>query len=259
MVACASYQINLGSEEFAAVDFIFVDSGCPLNYITDSPVSNYFPMLETQHTEPPLRQRRKQARPSELTAAALDLFVERGFAATKLDDIAARAGVSKGTLYLYFASKEQLFKEVIQQGIVPVLDQGEAMLAEYEGDARSLLQAMLLRWWELIGATELAGIPKLMIAESGNFPEVAQYYFENVILRGRGLIRQVLERGIAAKQFRSMDLETSIDVIMAPLLMLTIWRHSLEPSACGQQDPATYLSTHIDLLLNGLLVKEKCK
>jgi len=216
-------------------------------------------MLVTQNSEFPHRQRRKQARPSELTAAALDLFVERGFAATKLDDIANRAGVSKGTLYLYFASKEQLFKAVIQQGIIPVLDQGEEMLAQHEGDARSLLQAMLLRWWELIGATDLAGIPKLMIAESGNFPEVAQYYFENVILRGRSLIRQVLERGVASKEFRAIEIETAIDVIMAPLLMLTIWRHSLEPSSCGQQNPATYLNTHIDLLLNGLLVKEKCK
>jgi hypothetical protein len=136
------------------------------------------------------------------------------------------------------------------------MDQGEEMLAEHEGDARSLLQAMLLRWWELIGATDLAGVPKLMIAEAGNFPEVAQYYFENVILRGRSLIRQVLERGVASKEFRAMEMETAIDVIMAPLLMLTIWRHSLEPSACGKQDPVTYLNTHIDLLLNGLLVKE---
>jgi AcrR family transcriptional regulator len=214
-------------------------------------------MLEVQNTEAPLRHRRKQARPSELTAAALDLFVERGFAATKLEDIAARAGVSKGTLYLYFASKEELFKSVIQQGIIPVIDQGEAMLVEYEGATGPLLQAMLLRWWELIGATELAGIPKLMIAESGNFPEVAQYYFENVIQRGRGLIRAVLERGIAAEQFRIVEIETAIDVIMAPLLMLIIWRYSLEPSTCGNQDPATYLKTHIDLLLNGLLVKEK--
>jgi AcrR family transcriptional regulator len=203
------------------------------------------------------RQRRKEARPAELITAALDLFVERGFAATKLDDIAARAGVSKGTLYLYFASKEQLFKAVIEQGVVPVMDEGEEMLAQHEGDAGSLLQAMLLRWWELVGATHLAGIPKLMISEEGNFPEVAQYYFENIIVRGRGLIRQVLERGIKAEQFRALDIETAIDVIMAPLLMLTIWRSSPKPSDCGQQDPVTYLNTHISLLLNGLVAKEK--
>ncbi len=205
----------------------------------------------------PSRQRRKEARPAELTAAALDLFVERGFTATKLDDIAARAGVSKGTLYLYFASKEELFKAVIQQGILPVLEQGEEMLAQHQGDAASLLEAMLMRWWELVGATHLAGVPKLMISEAGNFPEVAQYYYENVIVRGRGLIRQMLERGIATKQFRVGDIESTIDVILAPQMMLTIWRYSLTPCDCGKQDPQIYLRTHIDLLLNGLRAKEK--
>lgn len=202
--------------------------------------------------EVPVRQRRKEARPAELLAAALDHFVERGFAATKLDDVAAQAGVSKGTLYLYFGSKEALFQAVIQQGILPVLDEGDALLAGHEGDARSLLQTMLLRWWQLIGETRLAGIPKLMISEAGNFPEVAQYYYENVILRGRELMRQVLLRGIAAGEFRAVDVDSAIDVIFSPLLMLTIWRYSLGPCACGQQAPEIYLRTHFDLLLNGL-------
>lgn len=198
------------------------------------------------------RQRRKQARPAELLAAALDHFVERGFAATKLDDVAAQAGVSKGTLYLYFGSKEALFKAVIEQGILPVMAEGEAMLAQHDGDARSLLQALFLRWWELIGATRLGGIPKLMISEAGNFPDVAQYYYENVIVRGRNLMRQVLERGIAAGEFRALDIESTIDVSFAPVLMLTIWRYSLAPCGCGKQEPEIYLRTHLDLLLNGL-------
>lgn len=192
-------------------------------------------------------------------AAALDLFVERGFAATKLDDVARRAGVSKGTLYLYFSSKEALFKAVIQQGILPVLTQSETMLAQHQGDAASLIQAMLLRWWELVGATPLAGIPKLMISEAGNFPEVARYYYEHVILRGRDLLRQALQRGVSTGEFRRLDIESSIDVIFAPVLMLTIWRYSLGPCACGQQDPEIYLNTHINLLLNGLLAEEKNK
>lgn len=205
----------------------------------------------------PARKRRKEARPAELLAAALGLFVERGFAATKLDDIAARAGVSKGTLYLYFTSKEDLFKAVIRQGILPVLEQGEEMLVQHQDDAAALLEAMLMRWWEMVGATDLAGIPKLLISEAGNFPEVAQYYYENVIVRGRGLIRQMLERGIATKQFCVGDIESTIDVILAPQMMLTIWRYSLTPCDCGKQDPKIYLRTHIDLLLNGLRAKEK--
>lgn len=204
----------------------------------------------------PIHQRRKLERPAELLAAALDHFVEHGFAATKLDVVAAQAGVSKGTLYLYFASKEDLFKAVIRQGIFPVLDEGEALLAQHEGDSSTLLQGILLRWWELIGATSLGGIPKLMISEAGNFPEVAQFYYEHVIVRGRNLLRQVLQRGIAAGEFRSVDVEAAIDVSFAPLLMLTVWRYSLAPCGCGRQDPEVYLRTHLDLLLNGLKAVE---
>lgn len=215
-------------------------------------------MKKSSTSESQGRHRRKLSRPAELTAAALVLFVERGFAATKLDDVATRAGVSKGTLYLYFSSKEELFKAVIQQGILPVLEQGEEMLAQHQGDARSLLQAMLMRWWALVGATELGGIPKLMISEAGNFPEVAQYYYENVIVRGRELFKAVLLRGVKTGEFCELDLESAVEVIMAPVLMLIIWSHSMGPCNCGRQEPESYLSTYLDLLLNGLLVKEKC-
>ena len=137
-------------------------------------------MNEKANIEVPLRQRRKEARPAEILAAALDLFVERGFAATKLDDVAARAGVSKGTLYLYFVSKEELFKAVIQQGILPVLEQGEEMLAQHSGDTASLLCDLINRWWKVVGNTKLAGILKLIVSEAGNFPEVARYFHDNV-------------------------------------------------------------------------------
>ncbi|WP_294245268.1 TetR/AcrR family transcriptional regulator [Propionivibrio sp.] len=197
------------------------------------------------------RRRRKDARPSELTAAALELFVEKGFAATRLDDVAARAGVSKGTLYLYFDSKESLFKAVIEEGIVPTLIAAEQQLAEHSGSAIELLRKLLFGWWQQIGGTRLAGVPKLIISESRNFPDVAQYYHDKVIVRGRALIRTVLQRGMVSGEFRTLDVETAIDVIIAPLLMLVIWRFSL--CFCGQEtDPAAYLETHFELLANGL-------
>lgn len=197
------------------------------------------------------RRRRKDARPSELTAAALDLFVEKGFAATRLDDVAARAGVSKGTLYLYFDSKEALFKAVIEEGIVPTLAAAEQRAAGYSGSSIELLRHLLFGWWQEIGGTRLAGVPKLIISESRNFPEVAQYYHDKVIVRGRALLRSALQRGIASGEFRPLDVETAIDVIIAPLLMLVIWRYSL--CFCGKaSDPQTYLETHFDLLAHGL-------
>jgi AcrR family transcriptional regulator len=197
------------------------------------------------------RRRRKEARPSELTAAALDLFVEKGFAATRLDDVAAHAGVSKGTLYLYFDSKEALFKAVVEEGIVPALAAAEQRLAEHEGTSVELLRHLLFGWWEQVGATKLAGVTKLIVSESRNFPEIAQYYHDRVIVRGRALLREVLQRGIASGEFRSLAVETAIDVIIAPLLMLAIWRFSL--CFCGQEsNPEAYLQTHFDLLVQGL-------
>lgn len=199
-----------------------------------------------------VRKRRKDARPAELTAAALDLFVEKGFAATRLDDVAARAGVSKGTLYLYFDSKEALFKAVIEEGIVPTLVAAEQQLAEYKGTTVELLRHLLSGWWQQIGATRLAGVTKLIVSESRNFPEVAQYYHDTVIARAHALLRTTLQRGIARGEFRPLDVESTINVITAPLLMLVIWRYSL--CICGQEtDPEIYLKTHFDLLVRGLL------
>jgi AcrR family transcriptional regulator len=202
-------------------------------------------------------RRRKEARPGELLAAALDLFVERGFTATKLEDIATRAGVSKGTLYLYFSSKEELFKAVIQEGILPVVKIGETMLQQHSGDAGSLLRGLIYHWWELVGKTNLSAIPKLIIAEAGNFPETAHYFNDHVVQRIDQLLASVLERGMASGEFRRVDIGSTVDMITAPVLMRVIWQHSIAPCCgLGQQDDDIYLKTCLDLLLNGLSNKE---
>ncbi len=197
--------------------------------------------LNLSPAERTTRRRRKDARPSELTAAALELFVEQGFAATRLDHVAARAGVSKGTLYLYFDSKEALFKAVIKEGIVPTLAAAEQRLAEHQGRRPTCCrQAPARLVGSRSGGTRLAGVTKLIISESRNFPEVAQYYHERGDHRGRALLRTALQRGIENGEFRPLDVETAIDVIIAPLLMLAIWRFSLR--LCGQEvAPEAYL------------------
>ncbi len=211
-------------------------------------------MLKSPHPPdaPVTRRRRKDARPQELTAAALELFVERGFAATRLDDVAAAAGVSKGTLYLYFASKEALFRAVIEEGMVPAIEAGEALLEQYPDDPERLLRCILFGWWELVGTTRLGGIVKLMVAEARNFPEVASYYHDNVIRRGLALIRSALQRGIAQGTFRPLDLENAPAVLIAPIFHLILWRHSFG-ACCGQVlEERAYLETHFDLLIKGL-------
>ena len=201
-----------------------------------------------------LPRRRKAARPAEIQAAALSLFAEKGFAATRLDDVAGRAGVSKGTVYLYFESKEELFRSVIREGIVPVLAQGEQLAAEYSGSTGELLRILLHRWWERIGATDLVGVPKVMVSEARNFPELGTYYFEHVILPARRLLRGVLERGIARGEFRDVPLESALETLFGPLLLLVIWKSSLGvccPSA-SLANPAQMIDQHLDLVLNGL-------
>ena len=201
----------------------------------------------------PPRKRRKEARPSELTAAALGLFVEKGFAATRLEEVAQRAGVSKGTLYLYFDSKEALFKAVIQEGIVPALVEGEARLTRHAETSFELLEDILGIIWARIGETAYAGIPKLIVGEAGTFREAARFSYETGTRRGRARVGAALERGMASGEFRDMDIETTIEVVIAPVLMLLIWRFSMASCMGKVIDPREYMAIHGDLLRQGLM------
>ena len=198
------------------------------------------------------RKRRKEARPAELLAAALALFVERGYTATRLEDVARRAGVSKGTLYLYFDNKEALFKAVIREGIIPVIAENEAIAARHTGDTFTLLEMLLQNWWQKVGQTQFSGIPKLIVAEGGNFPEIARFYHNEVISRARALVGSALHRGMTRGEFRTLDVETTIDVIIAPILMLLIWRHAMPHDLVGDGNPELYLHIHTQLLREGL-------
>ncbi|UCH46886.1 MAG: TetR/AcrR family transcriptional regulator [Betaproteobacteria bacterium] len=196
--------------------------------------------------------RRKEARPAELISAALDLFVERGFAATRLEDVAARAGVSKGTLYLYFPSKEDLFKAVVRGGIVPAIERAEKRFEDHRGSAGELIRELVKGWWTSVGNTRLGGIPKLMIAESGNFPELAQFYHDEVISRGHRLVAAAVQRGIDTGEFQAVDVDYAMRLVIAPVWALTVWRFSFGQCDSQQLDSVAYLDLHLDLILRGL-------
>jgi len=200
----------------------------------------------------PRWQRRKQARPAEIVAAALQVFVERGFAAARLEEVARRAGVTKGTVYLYFRGKEALFKAVVRETLVPCIAAGEALAQAHTGTARELFAILVREWWRVIGDPPISGIPKLMLAEAVNFPELARFYYEEVVRRGHRLIASVLERGIASGEFRQIDVKAAARLVIAPLLQAVQWRHSF--ALCSQEplDMATYLETHLDIVLRGI-------
>ncbi len=132
----------------------------------------------------PKRERRKEARPGELLDAALDLFVEKGFSATRADEVAARAGVSKGTLFLYFQSKEDLFKAVVRENIANKFPTWQEEFVSFEGSSADMLRYAMTSWWERIGKTRASGITKLVMSEAQNFPEIAEFYQEEVIKPG---------------------------------------------------------------------------
>lgn len=201
-------------------------------------------------------QRRKEARPGEILTAALASFAERGFAATRLDDVARRAGVTKGTLYLYFPNKAELFKAVVNQAVVPNIERGEAMLEASHAPASLLLEEMLHGWAEL-ARSPAGAIPKIIVSEAGNFPDLACFYREQVVDRGLALLRGVVRLGIECGEFRAVaDVDATVRCIVAPLLMAMLWRHSFdhhEPG--GAFDPDALCQTHLRLLLDGLAIR----
>jgi AcrR family transcriptional regulator len=201
----------------------------------------------------PRWERRKDARPQELLDAALDLFVERGYAATRLEDVARRAGVSKGTLYLYYENKEELFKAVVRGNIVPVISEVEVSVAEFDGHSAELLRRLIHSWWQRLGATKVSGIIKLVTAEADNFPELARFYQEEVINRGTRAMSTMLERAIERGDFRPIDVNLMTQVLLAPMLMLITWKHSVGPCPRAELEPLAFLDTFLDMALHGLL------
>ena len=197
-------------------------------------------------------RRRKDARPAEIVDAALAVFAERGFSAARLDDVAARAGISKGTLYLYFASKEELFKAVVRQALLPNLERVERLLRAHPGPAAAQVELMIGQIGALLQNTQIGAMPKLIIAEAGNFPELARFYLEEVIQRGLGLLAGVVERGIASGELRAVDVGHAVRTLIAPVLLAAIWKSTFEAHAGARLDADAFLRAALDLLLNGL-------
>lgn len=208
-------------------------------------------MATASSAEARRRVRRKEARPAEIVEAALHLFADRGYAATKLEDVAAAAGIGKGTIYLYFPTKEDLFRAVVRQAVLPNLEAATALTVDPETPAADLLRAIAERFLTLLD-TDLTAIPKLVLAESGNFPTLARFYAEEVVHKGMTLVRSVLARGIARGEFRPIDLDSALPLFSAPLLLLMLWKHSLGRHTDIQFDPRAVVATHLDVLLHGL-------
>ncbi len=199
------------------------------------------------------RERRKEARPGELIQAALELFVEKGFAATRSEEVAARAGVSKGTLFLYFQSKEDLLRAVITENLAGRFPEWNEEFEAFEGSTADMLRYCTQVWWERVGATPVSGLTKLMLSEGNNFPELAAFYQREVVMPGQALLRRILRRGIERGEFIAVEVDYAIHAVLAPMIFLFLVRHNASWIEEGLAlDPQTYIATQTEIVIRGL-------
>jgi AcrR family transcriptional regulator len=201
------------------------------------------------------RRRRKEARPAELLEAALTLFVEKGFAATRSEEVARAAGVSKGTLYLYFPSKEELLKAVIQHFLGAEIEAGMQEAAAAEGPTAQTIEQLLVTWWTRIYEGPASGVFKLVITEVRNFPDIGGFWVERVVAPGHAIVSGLLQRGIARGEFEVADVKSAVESILMPLILMCVHKHSFAACGIGKEmeiDPVDFMHAHLRLVFAGL-------
>ncbi len=180
------------------------------------------PLQATSAAEPRWR-RLPEERPEQILNAALVEFGERGLAGARLEDIAKRAGLSKGTIYLYFPNKEALFREMVRHTVVSKLEESERIFETMNASVTETLMAFMRRYWAFIRSSEFAPLFRLIHAEIHNFPDLARFYAEEVVMRGHRLIAGIISRGIESGEFRAVDPFVAARMLTAPFVMHGLW------------------------------------
>lgn len=197
-------------------------------------------------------KRRKEARPQEILDSALAVFAAKGFAATRMDDIARRAGVTKGTIYLYFESKEAVFQSLVQQSIGSAISGVIDNVNRFEGSSAELLRFVLTAIGQFMQTSDRVVLPKILIAEAGNFPEMLRFYRKEIIDKGIALMTGVISRGISRGEFRAIPPQHAARLCIAPLLLAAFWRTTFAQFDSEPYDYQGLIDTHIETLLRGL-------
>lgn len=181
------------------------------------------------------------------------MFVERGFAAARTDDVAQRAGVSKGTLYLYYPSKDDLLKAVISHSVTAQIAEGARLVDAHTGSTTELMRTLVVPWWQQLVRSPASGVFKLMITEARNFPEVADFYAREVMQPGEAVLTRVIRRGVDSGEFRPVDVRHTVFSLLLPMVMVCVHKHSL--GACSPEpalDPDRFIAEHVELLIAAL-------
>lgn len=201
----------------------------------------------------PKWHRRSEDRPREICAAALEVFAEKGFAAAKLDEIARRAGVSKGTLYLYFKDKADLFRAVVRDTVAPNIETVRTLVEGSDLPFADIIRLFLPRFAAIASQVRVGAVAKMVIGESRNFPELAKVWHDEVVSRALGLIAGLIERAQAKGEVRPGDPRLHAFTLMGPMLMGVLWRETLQPAGGAPLDLDALAKQHAETVLQGLL------
>ena len=205
----------------------------------------------------PKWRRRKEERPSDIVAAALQIFSEKGFAGARIEEIAKRAGVSKGTLYLYFDTKEEMFRAVVREVVVPNVETVRAAFEAADMPFADLLRLFLPKFAEIVTTVPIGAVAKMVVGESRNFPELAKVWHDDVILKAVGLIAGLIERAQARGEVRPGDPRTHAFSIMGPMLIGVLWRETFTPVGGAALDLSAIARQHAETVLGGLLLEHQ--
>ncbi|MEI7950027.1 MAG: TetR/AcrR family transcriptional regulator [Gammaproteobacteria bacterium] len=196
------------------------------------------------------RELQKEARRTAIIDAALEAFTQQGFTATKLDDVAERAGIGKGTIYLYFDSKENLFEEVVRQTLFPMRDAAEARVGSFTGSAAELLTLHFSHFYVAMANPKIPPLMAMISGEALRFPAIARFFYEEIISKSQQILRRIISRGVESGEFRAEANELYLQLLTAPVLISTTWNLQFREHAPIEIDK--YMQMHIDFVLRAI-------
>jgi len=201
----------------------------------------------------PRYRRLKEERPQQITEAAFEAFAEKGYAATRVEEVAKRAGVSKGLMYLYFKTKEELFKAVIKGVVIRRVDTLIDVVETTELSSEDFLRGPMTDFMKRIPGSPVAVVIRLLLSEGPRHPDLVDYYWENVVSRGMAAIKHLIERGVERDEFRKTAVNDLPQLIMAPMMLSMVWNMLFTKRTL---DTDLLIDTQIDMLL-GYIRKER--
>jgi AcrR family transcriptional regulator len=213
--------------------------------------------MNTAAIKSPKFRRRADDRPDEVLDAALTLFAEKGFAATRVEDIAARAGLSKGAVYLYFPSKEAILEGLVKRAVLPIADNALGLLSNYSGDPRPVISMALKMVAGRLNDPKIAAIPRLLIREIINFPEFAQMYRREVLDRIIPVVQRLIQNGIDEGYFREVDAELTLRSVIGPIIAHMVISELFGIRPAGGLEIDRLIDNHLTVLFDGLSAPQR--